>query len=319
MSFAAGTSGAQDPQTDYAVEMRNGDASLQARQYERALQSYEHAYKLTGKPSYDAIVGIALAYRGLGAFKEVLDWCKDGLKLAGDDHAREAQMHNLRGAALSALADRPDDKKLKDAEEEFRAALAANESLAAARVNLGTVLLKMRRDEEGLRVLREYLDHASNDAAAENARRLIENPRRAREPFAPQFSFTARNGESISLEQLKGKTVLLDFWGSWCTPCVEATPGLIRIRRRLSAEPVVFVGIAKDEEAPWAKFLDKNSMDWPQYRDADERLGRLFRIDGFPTYIVLDGDGILRARRTGYGSGTDAWLEREIRKTLKNQ
>jgi hypothetical protein len=58
-------------------------------------------------------------------------------------------------------------------------------------------------------------------------------------------------------------------------------------------------------------------MDWPQYLDTDERVSRLFRVDGFPTYIVLDGDGIVRARRTGYGSDTDGWLEREIKKTLK--
>ena len=315
--FAVATAGAQDTKTDFAGEMRNGDTYLQKRQYEQALRAYQHAYALTGKSSYDALVGIALAYRGLGAFKEVLDSCKDGLKLAADDKAHQAQIHNLRGSALSALADKPDDKKLREAEAEFRAALAANASLAAARVNLGTVLLKMQRDDEGLRELKEYVDHAPDGPAAENARRLLEDPRRAREPFAPEFSFTTREGESVSLERLKGKTVLLDFWGSWCHPCVEATPGLIKLRRKLIGQPVIFVGVARDEEAKWTKYLEKSSMDWPQYLDTDERVSRLFRVDGFPTYIVLDGDGIIRARRTGYGSDTDGWLEREIKKTLK--
>ena len=317
MLFAPAASGAQNPKTDYLGEMRNGDAYLQKRQYEQALRAYQHAYTLTNKSSYDALIGIALSYRGLGAFKDILDSCKDGLKLAGDDKSHQAQIHNLRGTALSALADKPDDKKLREAEAEFRAALAANESLAAARVNLGTVLLKMHRDDEGLRELKEYVDHAPAGPAAENARRLIEDPRRAREPFAPEFSFTTRNGESISLERLKGNTVLLDFWGSWCAPCVQATPGLIRLRRKLIDQPVVFVGIAHDEEAKWAKYVENHSMDWPQYLDADERVSRLFRIDGFPTFIVLDRDGIIRARRAGYGSDTDGWLEREIKKTLK--
>jgi len=44
----------------------------------------------------------------------------------------------------------------------------------------------------------------------------------------------------------------------------------------------------------------------------------MFKIEGFPTYIVLDGDGIVRARRIGYASDTTGWLEREIKKTLKN-
>lgn len=257
MLFAAVTAGAQATKTDFAGEMRNGDTYLQKHQYEQALRAYQHAYALTGKSSYDAVVGIALAYRGFDAFKEVLDSCKDGLKLAGDDKAHQAQIHNLRGSALSALADRPDDKKLREAEAEFRAALAANTSLAAARVNLGTVLLKMHRDDEGLRELKEYLDHASDGRSAENARRLIEDPRRARESFAPEFSFTTREGESVSLERLKGKTVLLDFWGSWCRPCVEATPGLIKLRHKLIGEPVIFVGVARDEETKWTKYLEK--------------------------------------------------------------
>src|SRR5436190_16330035 len=231
---------AQDKKPEYAGELRNGDTYLQRRQYEQALQAYKRAYALTGKSSYDALVGMALAYRGLGSYKNLLDSCNDGLKLAGDDKVRQAQIHNLRGSALVALSDKPGDKKLKDAEVEFRAALAANESLVAARMNLGLVLLKMLRDDEGLRELRAYLDHAPDAPAADTARRFIEDPRRARETFAPEFSFTSRAGESISLEQLKGKTVLLDFWGSWCGPCVHATPGLIKLRRKFTDQPVTF-------------------------------------------------------------------------------
>src|SRR4026209_2683292 len=134
MLFAAVTAGAQDTKADFTGEMRNGDTYLQKQQYQQALRAYQHAYALTGKSSYDALVGIALAYRGLGAFKDVLDLCKDGLKLAGDDKARQAQMHNPRGAALEA-----------------------NASLAAARVNLGTVLLKMHRDDEGLEGFPTYI------------------------------------------------------------------------------------------------------------------------------------------------------------------
>src|SRR5205814_8086459 len=131
------------------------------------------------------------------------------------------------------------------------------------------VFLKMLRADEGLRRLRAYLDHAPDAPAADTARRFIEDPRRARETFAPEFSFTSREGESISLEQLKGKTVLLDFWGSWCGPCVHATPGLIKLRRKFTDQPVTFVGIARDEEAKWNRYLEKNSMDWPQYLDAE--------------------------------------------------
>ena len=68
-----------------------------------------------------------------------------------------------------------------------------------------------------------------------------------------------------------------------------------RNRRRF-----IFVGIARDEQAKWTTYLEKNNMDWPQYLDSESRVIRLFRVEAYPTYIVLDGDGIYsRAQRTG--------------------
>jgi hypothetical protein len=58
-------------------------------------------------------------------------------------------------------------------------------------------------------------------------------------------------------------------------------------------------------------------MDWPQYLDASRRVLQLFNVTVYPTFIVLDRDGIVRARRSGYGSDTDGWLEHEIKKTLE--
>lgn len=306
----------QDKSSNYEEELRNGDAYMQRHMFEQALQAYKHAYALKNKTSYDAAAGMALAYRGLGAHKNVLDVCADGLKLAGDDKAHQAQMHNLHGVALVALADKPNDKRLQEAETIFRLALAANESLVAARLNLGIALLKMGRDPEGIRELRTYVEIAPASPEVENARKMIDEPRRARESFAPAFSFTSKDGEYISLEDLAGKTVLLDFWGSWCAPCVASTPGLIKLRRKFAGQPVVFLGIAQDQEDRWRGYLDRHNMDWPQYLDESRRVLRLFNITGYPTYVVLDGDGIVRARRSGYGSDTHAWIEREIKKTL---
>ena len=309
----------QDKSSNYEAELRNGDAYLQRRMFQQALQAYKHAYSLTDKRSYDAVVGMALAYRGLEAHKNVLDLCADGFKLAGDDKPRQAQMHNLRGAALVALADKPNDKKLQEAEREFREALAANAALVAARLNLGIALLKMGRDPDGIRELQAYVEGAPKGTDVENARKMIEDPRRARASFAPAFSFTSKDGEDIALEALAGKTVLLDFWGSWCAPCVASTPGLIKLRRKFTGQPVVFLGIAQDQEDNWTRYLERNIMDWPQYLDTSHRLLRLFNVTVYPTYIILDGEGIVRARRSGYSPDTHSWLEREIMKTLKDR
>ena len=302
-------------------EMRKADALVQQRQFEPALAVYKKAFAMTGKSSYEACIGIALAYRGLGAHKNVTEVCTDALKLAGD--AREtAAIHNMRGAALVALADnKPDDKRLQEAEREFLAAIAAKEDLLPAHLNLGVTLLKMNRDEEGVRVLKHFVEVAPKGKEADNALRMIEEPRRAREAYAPDFSFTSKDGEFITLEDLKGKTVVLDFWGTWCKPCLMATPDLLKLRKKYADQPVVFVGIAvRDQEPEWAAYIEKHKMDWPQFLDTNRKIVMPFAVNTYPTYIVIDGEGVVRARKSGYNPmETHGWIDDEIKKSLKRR
>jgi thiol-disulfide isomerase/thioredoxin len=178
-------------------------------------------------------------------------------------------------------------------------------------------LLQLNRDDEGIEQLRIYLQRDGTGPQANDARRLIENPKRARADYAPDFSFKSRQGERVTRASLQGKAVLLDFWGSWCKPCVEATPGLAKIARKFSESPFVILGIAQDKAEDWNRFIDKNKMDWPQYLDERREIAELFKIQGYPTYIILDTEGIIQARRMGYSGATDGWIEAEIKKALK--
>jgi thiol-disulfide isomerase/thioredoxin len=149
---------------------------------------------------------------------------------------------------------------------------------------------------------------------------MIEDPRRAREAVAPDFSFTSRQGEYIALEDLKDKTVVLDFWGTWCKPCVMSTPGLVKLQKKYASQPVVFLSIAvRDREREWAAYIDRNKMEWPQFLDTSGKMVTPFGVVAFPTFIIIDGDGIVRARRAGYGMETDGWIDDEIKKTLKKK
>jgi thiol-disulfide isomerase/thioredoxin len=311
---------AQDKQSAYDEEMRKGEMLINRRAYEEALQAYKKAYALKDKTSIDAAFGLAMAYRGLGAHKNVFDITTDALKLAGDDKQLQAKGHNLRGAALVSLSDKPGDKRLVEAESEFRTALQANPDLHTAQLNLGVTLLKMNRDEEGTRELKAYVERAPKGPETANALKMIEEPRRARELFAPDFSFTSKQGEYIALVDLKGRTVVLDFWGTWCKPCLMATPSLVKLHKKFVDDGVVFIGVAvRDQEPEWAAYIDKNRMDWPQFLDTNRKIVMPFSVNAFPTYIVIDGDGIVRARKSGYGMETDSWLEGEIKRTLKKK
>lgn len=311
----------QDKQDAYDDQMRKADMLINRRQYEEALKEYKKAYSLKDKTSLEAAFGMAMAYRGLGAHKNVVDLMTgEAMKLAGEDPKNKAKVLNLRGAALVALAEKPNDKRLTDAEADFRAALAANPDLPTAQLNLGITLLKQGRDEDGRRELQRYVDNPPKGTDTANVLKMIEEPRRARETFAPDFSFTSKDGEYIALEDLKGKTVLLDFWGTWCKPCVMATPGLIKLQKKFAEQPVVFISVAEnDQESQWTAYLDKNRMPWPQFFDRTRKLAAPFGVTSYPTYIVIDGEGIVRWRKVGYGMETDGEVESEIKKALKNK
>jgi len=301
--------------------MRKADLAATRHLYEPALQSYKKAFALSDKTSLDALFGMMVAYRGLGAHKNVLDLCDDAMKLAGEDTRQQAKVHNLKGSSLVALvslADKPNDKRLDEALDAFRAAIAANPDLHSAQLNLGVTLLKQRKDEEGIRELNAYLERAPKGPDTENVLKMVADPRRARESFAPDFSFTTRDGAFISLEDLKGKVVVLDFWGTWCHPCVVAAPGLVRLNKKYGEQGVTFVSVAEnDREEAWAEFIDKNKMEWPQFFDKTRKMVVPYNVTGFPTYIVIDGDGIVRAKKMGDGSDTDHWLDNAIKQALK--
>ncbi len=297
-----------------------GEAALKNRKWEEALDSFKQAHTLAGKTSSVALFGMARAYHGLGAYKNEADTCLEALKVLGPNVGLEVILRNQRGMALFSLAEKNTDKVLKDAEAEFRAAMALPGAEPMTHFNLGVTLLRQSRDAEGLELLKAFVDSGVKAPEIDTAKRMIDNPRRARENYAPDYSLTTRAGEFVSSKELVGKTVLLDFWGTWCGPCRAATPELVKLYKKLAGEGFVMVGISSDspsDKQVWIDYIDKNKMEWPQNLDTTRAVHRAFKVGSFPTYIVIDAEGIMKFRLEGYGSSTVGQLESEIRKSLK--
>lgn len=303
-------------------EMEEGYNFLRQREYEDALKMFKRAEKKEKANPARAYWGQVRAYNGLGAYKNVVQVCEK-LVLATSAPRFQALAHNQRGIALIALADQRDSKphekkELPAAEQAFRTTLELEPRLQIARFNLGVTLLKQERDEEGIQLLKNYLEEYPRGASSEEAERFIENPRRAREPFAPEFSAVTSAGEYLGLEDLRGKVVLVDFWATWCPPCVESLPSLKSISKRFSKDPFVLISISVDsDEGPWRQMIAKEKMEWHQVRDKDGELSRLFKIRPIPTYLVIDAEGIIRMRQTGWGMFMGAEIESSIKKNLK--
>jgi tetratricopeptide (TPR) repeat protein len=315
LSLRAAPSRAGQPQAAATVdaELETARQLLQQGEYFNALKGYQRASQLAGGQSADAFLGMALAMRGMKVYKNALDASQSAIDLAPGNARLLARAHKLKGQVLSAIGD------ARGAEAELRTALAADpdSNVADLHYELGLALLVQHRDEEAIAELRKEIEIRPHGTTAEEAQALIANPRRGREKYAPDFSFVSSDGRSISLEALRGRVVLLDFWASWCEPCVRALPSVKKVQKDHASAPFVVVGISGDTDGKaWRSFTEKNAMVWPQYWDDSGKLRRLFDVQLIPTYVLLDGEGIERLRVKGAGFNDARNLASEIGKQL---
>jgi peroxiredoxin len=297
----------QGNDTSYDSEFQKGLDLLRRRRWEDALKTFKRANEMRNKQSADCFYGMAQAYQGLDEYKNVVESCDKVIIFSASDTKMQAAGYNLKGIALQAQAPK-DEKKLQEAEAAFRQALVLGTDLAIVHYNLGVTLLQESHDPEGIAELKKFTQLEPEGAKTQEAVKLIENPRRAREAFAPDFSLTTADGKHVSLEDLRGKVVMLDFWATWCKPCVNAVPAIRDLRKRYAKEPsFMIIGISSDaDEARWKDFTAKNQMSWPQYLDRDHHVQRVFDVRGFPTYIMIDHEGIVRYRGLSVGAIDDA-------------
>jgi len=295
----------QDPA--YERNVQQGETSLRRSQYKAAVDAFKRAAAID--PTAEALFGLARAYEGLDSHALAVDFCTQALARGDRDERLLADIHSLRGLSNMALARGSGDPRLADAEADLRAAVPL---VVSAHFNLGVVLIRQNREAEGVAELRVYLEEAG-DTNNGDVRAMIANPRRAREKFAPDFALPTVDGRHLTLAELRGKVVVLDFWGAWCAPCVKALPVLAQVAKKLADRAVIVSIDERDSEGTWRAAVVKNHATWPQVRDTGEYALAL-NVTAFPTYIVLDPDGVERARRSGYSSSVQGWLEDEIAK-----
>ena len=136
--------------------------------------------------------------------------------------------------------------------------------------------------------------------------------------LAPRFTVKTLDGESLSSDALKGKVVLLDFWATWCSPCVQAIPALEEIRKKNAGKPFVLVGVSADfERRTLEQFLEKRGIPGPQvWNGSRGDLNRMFQVSTFPTHVVLDAEGRIVYRKMGWSSASARGLDAAIQKAL---
>jgi peroxiredoxin len=130
-------------------------------------------------------------------------------------------------------------------------------------------LARLKQDDAAKAQFEQYLElHTMDDPERQRIARYVVHPELARALMAPAFSVTTTEGQQISMDDLQGKVVLLDFWATWCAPCREALPHMRNVAKKFQGQPLVILSVSLDsDEGKWKEFIGKNEMTWPQYCD----------------------------------------------------
>jgi len=117
---------------------------------------------------------------------------------------------------------------------------------------------------------------------------------------APGFQLRSLDGNTIGLEQLAGRMVVLNFWATWCGPCKEEMPSLQRLQERVGADRLAIVAITTDlQPAAISQFMQQVGATFPTLLDEDQEVSRAFMVRGLPTTILIDREGRQLARAVG--------------------
>jgi cytochrome c biogenesis protein CcmG/thiol:disulfide interchange protein DsbE len=116
----------------------------------------------------------------------------------------------------------------------------------------------------------------------------------------PAPEFTVEDSErKVSLHDLRGKVVVLNFWATWCPPCIDEMPSLVAMQATLRENVTVFAVSLDADEAAYRRFLKDYNVDLLTVRDPEKKSSNLYGTFGYPETYIIDAHGVLRRKFIG--------------------
>lgn len=133
---------------------------------------------------------------------------------------------------------------------------------------------------------------------------------------APTFDLTAEgSGVGLRLDDYKGKYVLLNFWATWCQPCVDELPSLIALQNEFQNDGLVVLGVSVDEnQEAYQGFLDQFGINFPTARDPERSVSTRYGTQKYPETYLIDPEGVVARKYVG----PENWMRPEVVNHLRS-
>ena len=135
--------------------------------------------------------------------------------------------------------------------------------------------------------------------------------------FAPEFTLPTRTQHEVTLSELRGKVVYVDFWASWCAPCRESFPWMSRMAVRYGSRGLVIVAVNLDKKRESADaFLDKYAAPFTVAFDPAGKTAEAFHVQAMPSSFLIDRSGKVIYSHEGFEPSKSGKIEQKIQEAL---
>ena len=210
--------------------------------------------------------------------------------------AQEEARFRALGSLLSAAGEAKDPALLEGFEAKLEAFEKTKPAPAViARLRKGQLDALTDLDPAKAKVLAKKLSESSDESLKALGNKYIAQSELKTKPV--ELKFTAVDGKEVDLEKLRGKVVLIDFWATWCGPCVAEVPNVVASYNKLKDKGFEIVGISLDKKKDtMLEFIKANNMPWPQFCDEkgwSNEISTRFGISSIPAMWLIDKKGML--------------------------
>ena len=137
---------------------------------------------------------------------------------------------------------------------------------------------------------------------------------------APKFELPSAVGGTTKLEDLRGQVVVLDFWATWCGPCMKALPELEKLKNEFAGKGVTILGVnQRDDRDAVLEATKALGTTFKHVLDADGKVGEAYEVSAIPQTVLIDGEGLIQSIHQGYSPSLFRELSAKISKLLKGE